>query len=447
MYLGKDVFLVVGGSLSGSAAAEFLLSHGAKCYICDGNAEVLASKTITDLCAKGAIPVCSGEIDEALSAASVAVLSPGVPIDGDIPLKAKRMGKRIVGEMELGFLYSVCPIAAVTGTNGKTTTCSLISEILSKAGIKNKLVGNVGVPFISKISEMDENTVAVTEVSSFQLETLGFFRPHIAVITNISEDHLSRHYNMQNYIFLKSKLLSNLRESEYAVLNRDDYTVRGFKEKTKGKTVFFSTKEKVYGAYAEDDTIFCFGEAIMERKLVGLSGEHNLSNVLAAVAASKLLGAPNDAIAEAVIGFKGVKHRIEYICTAGGVDYYDDSKATNADSAVKGVSSMKKPVILLLGGRDKGQNFDELFLRCKELGVVKAVLYGESRFKMLRSAERAEFTEICVASGMMQAVALAAAEAREGDCVLLSPACASFDEFSGYEERGDKFAEAVRKLK
>ncbi|MBP5308734.1 MAG: UDP-N-acetylmuramoyl-L-alanine--D-glutamate ligase, partial [Clostridia bacterium] len=298
-------------------------------------------------------------------------------------------------------------------------------------------------PFASKLAETNEETVAVTEVSSFQLETMNAFTPHVAVITNVSEDHLSRHYNMQNYVYLKSKILFNLRESEYAVLNYDDYVVRGFADKTKGKVIFFSAREKVDGAYVADEKIYFRDQPVLDREVIKVEGEHNLYNVLAAVAAGKILKIPDAAIAEAVAEFKGIKHRIEFIGSVNGVDYYNDSKATNVDSTLKALEAMKKPTVLLLGGKDKGQDFDVLFKACADRNVVKTILFGETRYKMLKSAERAEYGNFCVATNFFSAVNLARSEAEEGQNVLLSPACASFDEFSGYEQRGEKFAEIV----
>ncbi len=446
MYIGKNIFLVAGISKSGIAAAEFLLSNGAECYIVDEYDTEGVRASAAALAAKGAVRVSAEEIENIIPTIDVLVMSPGIPIDNRIPILAKKAGKRIIGELELGFLYSVCPIVAVTGTNGKTTTCSLIADILSRADIPNRLVGNMGVPFTSKLAELDINTVAVTEVSSFQLETMTTFAPHIAVVTNIAEDHLSRHYNMQNYIYLKSKLLYNLKESEYAVLNYDDYVVRGFSEKTSGKTVFFSLKEKVDGAYVEDGIIMFRERPVLDTKLIGVAGEHNLYNILASVAVAKSLGVPDNPIAEAIIDFKGIKHRIEFVRTVNGIDFFNDSKATNVDSTLKALNSMTKPVVLILGGKDKGQSFDELFVRCKQLGVSKIVLYGETRYKMLKSAEFAEADNVCVATNLSSAVGLAYAEAQAGQCVLLSPACSSFDEFSGFEERGERFTELVGAL-
>ena len=443
MYLSKNIFLVLGVSKSGFASAEFLLNNGAECYICDEFESEPVSKNVSLLCAKGAKKIDANGLMGVLPLIDVLVLSPGVSIDNKIAIETKRMGKRIVGELELGAMYTNCPIVAVTGTNGKTTTCTMISDVLKKANVKNELVGNIGVPYISKIDEMDRDTVAVTEVSSFQLETVSSFSPHVAVITNISEDHLSRHYNMQNYVYLKSKILFNLKESEFAVLNYDDYIVRGFSDKTRGKIIYFSVKEKVDGVYVEDDLIYYNGTAIMDKRLIRVKGEHNLYNVLATRAVCKALKVDDNVIAEAIIEFKGIKHRIEFVREINGIDFYNDSKATNVDSTVKALNSMVKPTVLMLGGRDKGQNFEGLFEICKQRNVCKIVLFGEARYKLLKCAEKMEMTNICVATNLYSASLLAYSEAEEGQSVLLSPACSSFDEFSGFEERGEKFIEYV----
>lgn len=443
MFLEKNVFLVAGISKSGIAATEFLLSKGAECYMVDELETEGVRASMAALADKGAIPVRADEVEDIIPKIDVLVMSPGIPIDNRIPISAKKAGKRIIGEMELGFLYSNCPIVAVTGTNGKTTTCSLIADILERADVPHRLVGNIGVPFTAEMDKLDCNTVAVAEVSSFQLETMTTFAPHIAVVTNISEDHLARHYNMQNYIYLKSKILYNLKESEFAVLNYDDYVVRGFADKTSGKIIYFSVKEKVPGVYIEDDVIYYFGSPVMDKKLIRIAGEHNLYNILAAIAATKALKLPDNVIAESIIDFKGIKHRIEFVRSVGGVDFYNDSKATNVDSTLKALSAMTRPTVLILGGKDKGQNFDELFRKCKLCGVEKIVLFGETRYKMLKSAEFAEVSNICLATNLYSAVNLAYNEAEEGQNVLLSPACSSFDEFSGYEERGERFAEIV----
>ena len=269
---------------------------------------------------RGATVIYKSEINELLGEITMVVLSPGVAIDHDIPVRARKLGKRIIGELELASEFCISPIVAVTGTNGKTTTCSMIDDILKSGGVKSVLCGNVGTPFSSVLDKLGYDSVAVAEVSSFQLETTARFTPHIAVVTNITPDHLSRHYNMENYIYLKSKLLSNLRESEYAVLNYDDKIVRNFSEKTKGKTVYFSAENEVNGAYVSDGAIFYKGKSLAELSSLPVSGEHNVYNLLAAVCVAEIMGLTDEAIFEGIRGFKGVKHRIQYVKTVAGVD-------------------------------------------------------------------------------------------------------------------------------
>ena len=319
MYLRRDKFLVVGVSKSGMSAAELLLKRGAKCYIYDDGTTEAVREAEQTLINKGAILVMKDEITSAIESVDVVVLSPGVAIDHDIPVKAKRCGKRIIGELELASLYCNAPIIAVTGTNGKTTTCTMIDCILSGAGIESVLCGNIGTPLSSVLDKLTENSVVVAEVSSFQLETVSRFTPHISVITNITPDHLSRHYNMENYIFVKSKIMLCQRESEYCVLNYDDPTVRKFSENVKAKTVFFSTKTEVNGAYVSGGKVFYKGKYVADVDSLPVSEEHNLGNALAAVCVAELVGLTEEQIAENFGRFKGVKHRIQFVRNVRGV--------------------------------------------------------------------------------------------------------------------------------
>lgn len=446
MYLKKEKFLIVGMSKSGIAACELLLKKGAKCFVYD-DAEteevVSAEKALSE---KGVTVVYESETDELLKDITVVVLSPGVPIDHRIPIRAKKLGKRIIGELELASEFCLSPVVAVTGTNGKTTTCTMIDDVLKSGGLNSVLCGNVGVPFCSVLDKLAENSIVVAEVSSFQLETVSRFAPHVAVVTNISPDHLSRHYNMENYVYLKSRILANLRESEYAVLNYDDEIVRGFAEKTKGKVVYFSVRSEVNGAYLSDGKIFYKGKFVSDLNTLPVSGEHNVLNLLATVCVAEILGMSEDAICEGVRTFKGVKHRIQYIKTANGIDYFNDSKATNADATIKAIESMTKPTVLILGGKDKGLDFGELFSKIKNSIVKDVVLTGESAPRLFETAEREGYGNVSVAREFSVAIKLASVIANPGDVVLLSPACSSFDCFSNYEERGDEFINIVDKL-
>ncbi|MDE7214374.1 MAG: UDP-N-acetylmuramoyl-L-alanine--D-glutamate ligase, partial [Clostridia bacterium] len=296
------------------------------------------------------------------------------------------------------------------------------------------------------VEDLTFNDFAVLEISSFQLETLSSLRPHIAVVTNISEDHLNRHYNMDNYIFLKSKILRNLRESEFAVLNYDDPTVRGFAANTKAKVVYFSIQSKVDGAYYENGALYFRGEKFFEVNDLTISGVHNVYNALACVAVAGILKLDKKKAGEAICAFKGVRHRIEKIREVNGVTYVDDSKGTNVDATLKAVQSMKVPTVLMLGGKDKGDDYAPLFEGLNSSTVVHAVIYGENRFKMLNAAIKAGFTSFSLCSEFAAAFNLAQYTAKAGQTVLLSPASASFDGFANYEERGKAFKELVEKI-
>ena len=264
-------------------------------------------------------------------------------------------------------------------------------------------------------------------------------RPHVAVVTNVTEDHLNRHYNMENYIYLKSKILRNLRESEYAVLNYDDEVVRGFARSTKAKTVFFSMQGRIDGAYFENGSVYFNGEKYFDVSQMTLNGAHNVYNALACVAVAHILGLDREKTAQAICGFKGIKHRIEVVGKVGGIIYIDDSKGTNVDATVKAVRAMDEPTVVLLGGKDKGYDYAPLFDAFKESKVIHAVIYGENRFKLLNSAIQCGFTSFSLCSEFETAVRISRYIAKPGQKVLLSPASSSFDSFSNYEERGDAF--------
>jgi len=445
MYFERTNFLIVGMSGSGRAACRLLLDFNAKVSVYDENPTSEVKKTMKSLEECGAVLVTSDGINAAVGNADVVVLSPGVPVDNKIPALAVEKGKCVIGEIELGYLVSRCPIVAITGTNGKTTTCSLVYEILQKAGVNSVLAGNVGVPFTSVVRGCDEKTVAVLEVSSFQLETTRKFTPHIACILNITPDHLNRHYNMDNYIYLKSKLLSGLGESEYAVLSADNDIVRRLGENTRAKKIYFSVNKQTNGAYVSDGKIFWRGKEIMPMSDLKLKGLHNEENALAAVCIGKILGIDDERIALAISQFAGVKHRQEKIGEKDGIVFIDDSKATNPDSALKAVEACGKSLVLLVGGIDKGFGYNDFFIKVAESGNVRAlIVYGQSRKELYRAAENAGIDDIYLSVGFDSAVRTAFDIAKKGDTVLLSPACSSFDEFSGFEERGNAYAALVR---
>lgn len=443
MFPKKQVFLVLGLSRSGESGAEFLLSKNATVYIYDDLQGERIEKTAKALEEKGAKRLLKEELAKSPEMCDVLVLSPGVPIDHPLAVAFKRRGKAVVGETEIASKYMRATVIAVTGTNGKTTTVSMLTETLKKGGFHAQACGNIGAPMID-FCGMDEDGVAVAEISSFQLETLNSLCPHVAVVLNVTEDHLNRHYNMENYLFLKAKLLKNLTEAEYALLNYDDENVRAFAEKTKAQIMWFSVKEKVAGAYLSGDSLYFFDEKIMDVTELCLSGLHNIQNALSVIAVAKIMGVETADVREALENFKGIKHRIESLGEINGVTYIDDSKGTNVDATIKAVNCMNTDTLLLLGGKNKGYDYSKLFHSLKNSKVIHAILYGENRYALLKSAREEGFEKITVCGDMQTAVRIAGMLAKTGETVLLSPASASFDEFSGYEERGDTFVELVR---
>lgn len=446
MYPSQQTFLILGLSRSGTAVAEFLLKHKSTVYLYDDLTSDNIEKTTCELENLGGKRVKKEDLPKMQEICDAVVLSPGIPIDHPVSISFRRAGKAILGETELASRLMRCPVVAVTGTNGKTTTVSMIEKVLQESGKRVEACGNVGSPMIKHL-DLTSNDVAVAEISSFQLETLNSLRPHIAVVLNVTEDHLNRHYNMENYIFLKKKILKNSTEMEYAVLNYDDETVRRFEDSTRAKKIFFSLREKVDGAYVKENCIYYFDEKIMEIESLLLIGKHNLQNALATVCVAKLLGVETQVISRALGGFKGIKHRIERVGTIDGVEYIDDSKATNVDATLKAVGAIKSEIVLLLGGKDKGYDYDKLFLAIRNSSVVKSILYGENRMKLLESAMRTGNKSVSLCDNFTVAVNVAKLTATPSQTVLLSPASASFDEFSGYEERGDKFVEIIEGFK
>lgn len=435
--------MVAGMSKSGECAARFLLERGADVYIYDDVVSEKIKAVMDEFSSLGARVVTAESYMDATLVCDILVLSPGIPIDNPLPVAFRKQGKTIIGEEELGAMFLRATAIAVTGTNGKTTTVSMLNSILENDGHKSVACGNIGNPLLGEVENLGFNDYAVIEVSSFQLETLSSLRPHIAVITNVTEDHLNRHYNMENYVFLKSKILRNLRESEYAVLNYDDEVVRGFAKSTKAKVVYFSMRERTEGAYFENGSVYFNGEKYFDVSDMTLTGVHNVYNALACVAAAHILGIDKNKVAEAICSFKGIKHRIEVVSKSNGVTYIDDSKGTNVDATVKAMNAMTEPTVILLGGKDKGYDYMPLFSSMKESKVVHAVLYGENRFKLLNAAIKAGFSDFSLCAEFRPAVRLAQFIAKPGQNVLLSPASSSFDSFTNYEERGDAFKKLV----
>ncbi|MBR2617209.1 MAG: UDP-N-acetylmuramoyl-L-alanine--D-glutamate ligase [Clostridia bacterium] len=443
MKIYNENFLVVGLSKSGISASKLLLSKGAKVFLYDQAERARIDSALKELTTLGAVEVQEEGVETAIKNAHVVVLSPGVPIDHPIALKASQLKKRVIGELELGSLFIKAPIVAVTGTNGKTTTVSMIEWTLKNAGVHALALGNVGVPLTSAADSFPEKGVAVVEVSSFQLETVRSFTPHIGVLMNLTQDHLNRHYSMKIYGQLKARTFQNMRESEYAVLSDACALSHEIARKTKAQVIWFSTEKEVPGAYVQGSDIYYMGEPLFSVHDLALKQKHNVENALATVAVCKLLGIDNEVLRQSLAKFRGAKHRLEVVCTQKGINYINDSKATNPDATLSAVKCMKKPTVLLLGGQEKGYDYRSLFRDLLQSAVRYCIFYGENREKLIKDALNEGFTTYSVVENLWQAVRVGQTVAKAGETVLLSPASASFDEFNGYEQRGNTFKNYV----
>lgn len=451
---GKYV-LVFGAGKSGIGAAGLLLHEQAKVILYDGNAKQEPEEIRRKLNAGADVEIILGELsDEVLDRLELVVLSPGVPADLPVVLKMKEKEIPVWGEVELAYRVGKGEVLAITGTNGKTTTTSLLGEIMKAYREDVQVVGNIGTAYTSVALDTTEDTVTVAEISSFQLETIEKFHPKASAITNITEDHLNRHHTMEEYIRVKERITENQTMEDVCVLNYEDEVLRAFGEKLiaeqKVQVLFFSSLRALQdGIYCQDGTIWLAEngerEPIVHTDELKILGQHNYENVMTAVGMAYCAGVPMDVIRKAVCAFQGVEHRIEYVCEKNGVVYYNDSKGTNPDAAIKGIQAMNRPTLLIGGGFDKQSTY-ESWIRAFDGKVKYLVLIGETREKIAETARREGFHEILMAENLEEAVKICADKAEPGDAVLLSPACASWDQFDSYEQRGDLFKEYVRAL-
>ena len=448
---GKKV-LVCGMARSGVSAAQCLYELGARVTISDSKAEEKLAEALQPLEGMD-IRRCLG--DQArpadLESYDLAVTSPGIPMQAPILRAVQAAGVPLIGELELGAQVSRAPLYAVTGTNGKTTTTTLIGEIFRNLGKTTYVVGNIGYPFTACALRCGEEDVAVAEVSSFQLETISTFHPHIAVMCNITEDHLNRHGTMEEYIRVKERIFENMGQGDYAVLNLDDPIVRGMAERIPCAPAFFSRRQEVEtGAYLEgEEVVFSLNghkKRVLRADEIRIPGEHNLENALAATALTMLAGVPAPVVRHTLKTFPGVEHRIETVRTVEGVTYINDSKGTNVDASIRAVRAMKAPTVLLAGGYDKHTDFLPLAREILASKIHTVVVLGDTAEQIERALRAVGFESILHAKTFEEAVLLARSCAREGENVLLSPACASFDMFQDYEERGRVFKEIVSRL-
>ncbi len=449
---GKKV-LVIGSGLSGVGSVNLLHKVGARPVMLEENTKVTEDEIRKKLHEEDReiTSIIIGTItDDELEDITLVVPSPAVPLDAPTVMRIKSKNIPIWSEIELAYNYSKGKLVAITGTNGKTTTTTLVGEIMKAHFSSSYVVGNIGVSFAESALEMTEDTVTVGEISSFQLEAVDNFHANVSAILNITPDHLNRHHTMECYVSMKENITHNQTKDDTCVLNYDNVYTRDFGARCPAKVVFFTTKEKLAdGFYLDGEDIYMStaGNAmkIMNVHDMNLVGLCNVENVMAAIAMSLAMGVPLSTILEVIRNFKAVEHRIEFVATKRGVDYYNDSKGTNPDAAIQGIKAMSKPTILIGGGYDKGSEYDE-WLECFGDTVKLLVLIGQTKEKIAECAKKHGFTNYVFMDTFEEALEFCTESAQPGDAVLLSPACASWDMFPSYEVRGKKFKEYVNKL-
>ena len=450
--------LVYGSGISGIAASRLLLKMYANVYLYDESttkdADALVQcvfksngKPLFEAGERGELKIILGEISNGIiNDIDLVVMSPGVPLDIPQVELFKRRGIPLWGEVELAYEAGKGSILAITGTNGKTTTTAMLGEIMRSYHKETYVVGNIGIPYTGVALETTDESIIVAETSSFQLETIHNFKPKVSSILNITPDHLDRHHTMEAYIEAKEKIAENQNSEDICVLNYDNAITRDFGKRVKSQVVFFSKYEELgRGVYLADGSIivnFKNREILCHVDELSILGEHNYENVMAAAAMSIAFGVPVDVVRKAVISFKGVAHRLEFVTKKNNVTYFNDSKATNPDSAIRGIQAMNRPTVLIGGGFDKNSEYHG-WIEAFENKVKVLVLVGETKNKIAKTARALGFNHIIIEDSFDEAVKTSMEIARSGDAVLLSPACASWDMFENYEERGDRFKTLV----
>ena len=423
-------------------------ARGAQVTVSDTKSPDELRDEMPQLLDQGIVVETGGHGERTFRGQDLIVVSPGVPVDAAPLVQARALGESVIGEIELAAQFLKGPIVAITGSNGKTTTTTLAGEIIAAGGFPALVGGNIGTPAISLADRTTPDTFTVLEVSSFQLETIQTFRPKIAVILNITPDHLDRHRTFAAYADAKARIFENQKADDYAVLNAEDPACLDLKSRVKAPLYWFSRKKEVaQGAFVRDGRILFRDPAgqkeIMLVSEIPLKGAHNVENVLAGVCIGVLAGCAPEKIRESIRNFKAVEHRLEYVATVNGVEYYNDSKATNVDATIKALESFSGNMHLILGGKDKGSDYtvlnDLLRARVKRvytIGAAAAKIEGQ-----IKGASEIDHTET-----LENAIQRASSAAVPGDIVLLAPACASFDQFKSYEHRGRVFKEVVHRL-
>ncbi|MBS1516911.1 MAG: UDP-N-acetylmuramoyl-L-alanine--D-glutamate ligase [Bacteroidetes bacterium] len=455
MDLKNRSFTILGAGRSGVAAASMLKRNGYKVFLSEENPEETLKFFNRKLLLDQNIEFETGGHSDRIYENDIFIVSPGIHPDSRVILKASELGKKICSEIEIAFSFCRCPVIAITGTNGKTTTTVLTGEIFRNAGYDTKVCGNVGLAFSEVADGLKEDSVAVLEVSSFQLENTEDFRPVVSVILNITPDHLDWHKSFKNYLNAKEKIRKNQGKDEVAAVNFDDEILRNDLLSTKAKQAYFSIKKDLTaegietGCMIKENTVIYFdkskniNEAIMETGEINIRGNHNLYNSLAAVIAAKAFDIKKEIIRETLKNFKGVEHRIEFVRELKGVRFYNDSKATNTESLIVALESFEDNLILIMGGREKGNDYSSVEKLINEK-VKLLIAIGESKDRITEYFSKR--VKCLSADTMEQAVLLSFENSSEGDTVLLSPACKSFDMFDSYEHRGKEFKKFVNNL-
>ena len=451
MELNGKKILIFGMGVSGKGVAKLLSHLDVSMVLYDGNTDLDKEALLNELNLKGRAEVVTGELNEkSFEGVDILALSPGISINAPYVKMAQECGVKVLGEVEIAYEISKGRLAAITGTNGKTTTTALTGEIMKAAFEKVFVVGNIGTSFASVATETTDDCVIVAEISSFQLESMEEFHPEVSAILNLTPDHLDRHGTFENYAMTKLSITDRQTADETCVINYDDEYLREISRNITPHICYFSLKEDLAEGIVLDGDVITYkkgGEVtpIINRYDMNLLGDHNVENVMAACGIALAMGVDLDVIRETVRNFKAVEHRIEYVCTKNGVKYYNDSKGTNTDAAAKAIGSMTSPTVLIAGGYDKGVDFTDWIMGFN--GKVKdMILIGQTAEKIKETAISCGFTNIHMCEDLTEAVKKASELAVDGDCVLLSPACASWGQFKSYEQRGDLFKKLANGL-
>ena len=443
--------LVIGTGISGLSAVSLLERKGAQVILFDANEKLKCADVKAKLKADSRAQIVIGTLPEGLlDTVDLVIPSPGVPMDIPMMLEIRRREIPVWGEIELGYRCGQGSIAAITGTNGKTTTTTLVGQILKNYNPHTYVVGNIGMPYADVADGMEPDAMTAAEISSFMLEGIVEFHPKVSAILNITPDHLNRHHTMEEYIRVKELITENQGTEDVCVLNYEDEVLREFGKHLTPRVVYFSSGRKLdEGIYLDGNKIILKdGEKeieVVKTEDLKLLGKHNFENVMAAVAMAYYDGVSLDSIRKSICEFTAVAHRIEYVTEKKGVVYYNDSKGTNPDAAIKGIQAMNRPTLLIGGGYDKQSGYDE-WIEAFDGKVRYLVLIGQTKEKIKEAAEKHGFHDIILCEDLKEAVKVCEEKARPGDAVLLSPACASWGQFDNYEQRGDMFKEYVRNL-